>query len=60
MSDDFRIWARENSRFLSPEELSTAFRDLQAVRNAAGWRRNVLYVAVVMLAFAALAWSALA
>ena len=59
MKSDLSTWARQHADTLTAEDLSTAFRDLQEAQHLAGWRRNLLWIAMAAVLVAALGWVAL-
>ncbi len=48
MNSGYSDWAQQHTRRRTPEELSTAFRDLEQKKRVAGWKRNVFFLAVVL------------
>ncbi|MFM9428610.1 uncharacterized membrane protein YjjP (DUF1212 family) [Variovorax sp. GrIS 2.14] len=54
MKNGYSNWARQHSRRMSAEELSTEFRELEREKRAAGWRRNMaLFAAALAVAVVA-------
>ncbi len=48
MNSGYSNWAQEHTRRQTPEELSTAFRELEQKKRVAGWKRNLLFLAVLL------------